>query len=137
MRYSVAAIALLAVSCSSPAAEVADAVIDAAMDVVAPDVKDAHAEDSAPVAPAPHTVDEVVCDKQYTGVVGVFAEKAYPGRSAADLARARVLNCNSTSNVPPGACAAGLPLVKDGAMFAYCGTSLDGRRVSFVVPPPL
>lgn len=133
MRLRYALIAVAAISCSSPAAELADAAVDAALDAIGP-TKDASADDAAP--PAPTTVDEVVCDKQYPGVVGVFAEKSYPGRTKEDLARARVVNCNVT-NVPTGACGAGLPLVKDGMLFVYCGTDLDGRKVTLVVPPPL
>jgi hypothetical protein len=136
MRTRLMLIAALVVSCSSPASEIAGAVVDAAVDAIAPDVREASAaEDSATAAPT--TVDEVVCDKQYSGVVGVFAEKAYPGRSAADLARARVLNCNTGSAAVPGMCGAGLPIVKDGLVVASCGGSLDGRKVTFVVPPPI
>lgn len=135
MRYGVALASLFAVACSSPAAEVADAIADA----LSPDVREASAAEDAepPPTPAPPTIDEVVCDKQYPGVVGVFAEKAYPGRTKEDLARGTVVNCNVAGNRPPGVCAASNPMVGDGIAIAYCGTSLDGQRVKLIVPPTL
>ena len=81
--------------------------------------------------PPSTTVDVVPC-------VGGIAEKAYPGRSKEDLARATAMFCvadGATANAPPGYnCSVAAVWVKDGAIALRCGSV---SSVTLTVPPAL
>lgn len=97
-------------------------------------VADAVAVPDAKAGPTPPstTVDVVPC-------VGGVAEKAYPGRTKEDLARAVTLVCGTTLPDPlPAkgyACYSGNVTVKDGAAASWCPSGVTS--VTFVAPPPL
>lgn len=116
------------------AGRVLDAVADLLEDVLDLDtsVADAKADDAAPAPTV--TVDEVKC----TGDAGTFViiEKAYPGRTVNDLARATAVWDDPAGTIPGGfkwAKSASL-LIRDGAIGMQC---VVGQTVRFIVPPPL
>jgi hypothetical protein len=99
--------------------------VDAALDAVglgdSTAVSDAKAEDGPP-RPLPPTVDDVACstDGSWSGQPAWFAVKAYPGRSAVDLAQGSVLLCGSML-YPGGHCSVIGFGAKDGEATVMCG----------------
>lgn len=122
-----------------------DAVADLLEDVLDLDtsVADAKADDAA--TPPAATADEVPCTTEKPwlyGSTGLYAEKAYPGRSMVDLARVTMLTCQSSSATPDYPCSAGAgALVRDGSIAYFCGVKGDAAlpftSVKFILPPRL
>jgi hypothetical protein len=106
--------------------------IDAGLDALGVDVavRDAHAELS--------TIDEVACTT--SGPSGLYAVHAYPGRSAADLARGRALLC--VASIPGDGqpldrdyCVAKPLWVKDGSASVWCQYgATSSMKVQFIMP---
>ena len=118
-----------AVSCASSSSksgvEAADAIADVVRDVLGGD----SVAEAGPADPKP-TVDEVPCDKTFAGV-GAFAEKAFPGRAATDLARGVALVCGAAGG-PPGACSAQTLWTSDGFVWVNCRADY---KVKIIMPP--
>jgi hypothetical protein len=106
-------------------------VLDALLDAVSSDTKDA-------VAGGFGTVDEVACDK-LVGTTGKawFGEKAYPGRTRADLSRGVAMVCQASPDLDGYACVQTPMQVKDGGVRVMC--TLEGtpgpRPTAVVVMP--
>lgn len=115
--------------------------VDAALDAVglgdSTAVGDVKADDTmSPPTPVPPTVDDVPCDKTPAGTTGMWAEKSYPGRSAADLSRGVATVCGGPLGGPSGFCAVHTTWVRDGVVMVYCGGGAGGSA-RFVMPPTL
>ena len=143
---------LVSLACASPAIRDAerdagrrlvDSAVELVEDVLELDtsVADAKADDAAAPLPA-FTVDEVPCTTEKPwmfGATGLYAEKSYPGRSMADLARAAVLVCQPSPVPADYPCSGGSGvLVRDGSIAYFCGTKGDAgptyASVKFIVP---
>lgn len=108
-----------------------DGALDAIVDAVTRLDKEA--------AASPLQVDEEPCDKTF-GVYS-YAERSYPGRTVAELARvsAIVQFPDGYAVAPPGyRSQLGQAFIRDGAAAVLCGATSSGAdqvRVTFVLPP--
>lgn len=113
----------------SPGYRALDAVVDAIEDAIGIDtaVADARADDAGPA----FSVDEVPCLTKIArgGGLGTYAEKAYPGRSAADLARAAILVCGEGISPDGYACRQAIGFVRDGSIAVTCDPAGTARIV--------
>ena len=115
--------------------------IDAALDSIglsdSTAVSDVRAEDGAPPKPTP-TADDVPCDKSWSPAAGFthwYGEKAYPGRSASELALGSGIVCGGPFAAPPGFCTSTGLMVRDGAAAVFCGTNADKAATAKIVMP--
>jgi hypothetical protein len=128
----------VAAACSStngsgPNAGSDGGLFDSLTDTVADTLGLDHVENEAAAAEKP-TVDEVSCDKKIGA--NYFAEKTYPGRAKADLARGVALVCKSAADPDGYACVQFAADVKDGAVRVLCGSD-STPKVLITMPPAL
>jgi len=108
-----------------------DALVDAFRDAFDPS-KDVEA------GPTDWTTDTLACDK--AGLGSDFAEKAFAGRTAADLSRGVATVCFPAEALPGYNCIQRALYVRDGAVAVICnatGSSAKPSTVTVVMPPAI
>lgn len=105
-------------------------VLDALLDAVSSDTKDA-------IAGGFGTVDEVPCDKLISKAW--FAERLFPGRTRADLSRGSALVCQPAADADGYSCVQTPMQVKDGAVRVVCALEpvSSPRPTAVIVMPTL
>ncbi len=121
-------------SSTSAASSAGGSVVDAIVDQLTSPVPDALA------GPTPPDVADESCTKTFTppsGPAQLYAEHAYPGKTAADLGAVHVVVTSTASLVLPGYDSfATTPYVRDGAAAVPCGAvgASNYSKVTFILP---